>query len=284
MITVIRGPEDLAMSTEIITALGGVRLPLLALERARRYEQSSISEPAHRLAALVERTIGAIGGPLLQAKDESEVIARIDDMLESGAFGEALRRLEQGLRDLEFVVEQDDALVEIEEMAERAGDAEIARLVREAGDFAVTTAEAVRRLRHLGGGLLFIREADEREPRDPLTVIATAPAPVAELLLGSGRGGVAGLGVLYALPGIAAGEEDPVRVRALARIWRDGSYDGLRLIASIPLAGVPESAVPASDRLDLDAIARSVEASRERVAAMYAALERGERRVDDDLG
>lgn len=282
MITVIRGPEDLAMSTEIITALGGVRLPLLALERARRYEHSSLSEPAHRLAALVERTIGAIGGPLLQAKDESEVIARIDDMLESGAFGEALRRLEEGLRDLELVVDQNEALVEIEEMAERAGDAEIARLVREACDFAVSTADAVSRLQHLGGGPLFIREADDREPRDPLSVIATAPAPVAELLLGSGRGGVAGLGVLYALPGIAAGEED--RVRALAQIWRDGSYDGLRLFASIPLAGVPESVVPASDRLDLDAIARSVEASRERVAEMYAALERGERRVDDDLG
>lgn len=42
-------------------------------------------------------------------------------------------------------------------------------------------------------------------------------------------------------------------MRALAQIWRDGSFDGLRLFASIPLAGVPESVVPASDRLDLDA-------------------------------
>src|SRR5690349_2988015 len=109
------------MTTEIISSMvDGLPFPLLALERARRYDLSRRSERHYRLAALIERTIGAIGGPLLRADDES-VLAEIDEVLESNVLHDTFARLQRGLRDLSVDAEDADAELALEDVCDRQG-------------------------------------------------------------------------------------------------------------------------------------------------------------------
>src|SRR5690606_11271131 len=114
----------------------------------------------------------------------------------------------------------------------------------------------------------------------PLGYIASAPLPLAKLLLSSARAPVACMGVLYALPDLESYDRE--RVRLLARAWREGSLDGLRLLAPNPITEIPETLVPQAERDELMARLReSIERRKERERELYASWRRGERVVPD---
>lgn len=263
------------MGTEILTAaMQGAPppLPFLQIDHLRRWPGSERSEKHAHFAALVERTIGAVGAPLLRvAHDEDALLAVIDDALESGSFEESSRRLMAGLRDLGVDFEDFDAKSAMAEFRRGLRGDELRGMVAEALDATMKT-----------WAIIGVAQASETgdvandaplESADRLAFIARAPLRIARELLALVRGNVASFGVIYGLPDLEP-DGDGESMMRLARLWRDGSIAGLRLLASLAPVDVPEEVFPMSERLDPEAIRAEVEAADARVRELRARRER----------
>jgi hypothetical protein len=79
------------------------------------------------------------------------------------------------------------------------------------------------------------------------------------------RASIAFLGVAHAC--FEGKKLAPWLALALARTYRDGVYEYLRLLASLPVH-VPESVVPLGDRFDLEALQRAYDAKMAEIDAL----------------
>jgi len=276
------------MGTELISTMrGGVPPTAFLAAKVQQYPRQSVSQARYEFWGLFAGAAGALGWPLLRARDEEQVLARIDEALESGDFQRAVARIQQRLED--NIDLRHDLELELEDLDVDAlpggGDPEVDHLVCDALRFHRQSREAWSRFFDAmsQSGVRMEELEGESLDLDGLGFLSGAPVPIARLMLASARGAMASFGVTHALADLGLWEIG--RVRHLAKLWRDGAYASLCLVASLPPAEVPISLVPEADRVDLGALAKQADAERARLEEMLESFERGEAPPGaDDLG
>ena len=121
------------------------------------------------------------------------------------------------------------------------------------------------------------RPADPGEPTDPLAFLSdpAIPAEVGACLLGAFRAVVCLLAIAQVV--ITRQRPEPWLARAIVERWTGGMRAQLRLLASLPGLSIPESFIPAEERLDIAKLSRQAqEADRRMREMMEAAKASGE--------
>lgn len=252
-------------------------LPVFLLEGLHEHPAASAHDQAIR--ALVERTVGAVGTPLLSARSTEEVSDRIDDVLESGALLRAGWDLRVGFERLGLDLQTLALDLDVDSL-DLPFAPDVTRQVRGALTNELRQAEAMQRLVQAYESTgerwrdaMAAQQAQAFAPgADPLRFITTAPLPVARVLMSAARGSVASFGIVSAL---LDPDHDSAQLSILAELWLRGSYDGLRWLALFHDAAIPLEMVPAADRIS-EAIVQAVHAETARISELCEAYDRGE--------
>ena len=205
------------------------------------------------LVATMKRAAGEVGAPLLASTSLDD----LNDRLEHAIVGPALQRLGA----------EATHLVTIDTLAASAAPSEPpAEMIRVLGAGPAGIVVRSGRL-HAALASVMIQLLVEFGPQAmgtgglDVTAFVTAPgvhSTVKRCVVQGLRSSVALLGIIHAQ---MEGERPaPWLSLALAEVFRDGLYEYMRYLASLPLH-VPADLVPATDRFDLQALQHEVEAA-----------------------
>jgi hypothetical protein len=217
-------------------------------------ERSRDASPASSaLVATMKRAAGEVGAPLLRATSRDD----LDDRLEQAIVGPALRRLDAEAAHLITI----DTLTAIAAPAEppaemvRVLGAGPAGIVVQSGRLHAAHASVIMQiLVEHGPAALGNEELD-------VTAFVTAPgvhSTVKRCVVQGLRSSAALLGIVHAM--MEGERPEPWLSLALAEVFRDGLYEYMRYLASLPLH-VPMDLVPLAERFDLRALQHEVEAA-----------------------
>lgn len=214
---------------------------------------------------MIERLVGIIAERVLHARDEQELVANVDALLETGVIASYVRPL--------LAAMQRDGLLSTDHASRPLlATASLCPAARSVIDEAsadhawlVLVWQSVSS--ELGSGPLFddvLLEASRR----PLWFLSELPVEIAEAMLRAERGlpAMVALQVAAESPEIVGADES--RQVALAQMFRDAVRATLRLSASVKPALIPLDVVPASERFDVAQIAERRRAEDEQLRAL----------------
>jgi hypothetical protein len=210
-----------------------------------------------------------IGPCLLVARDEDELAAALDLVVDSREFRAIQTAMEGELHNQDCVQHGggehigSSAYVRFSAWAKSRwlfGKSATA-MIGDAAELGARIEDAIESLDagdHLG--------TDLGTDRTGLDFLSTCSVPEARALLN----GLKGIAAYYALVHSVSERNRVPRwlAAALAQRWRDGRLEYLRLLASYPGAKVPENVVPREDRLDLAAEDAKVARVRDAMATL----------------
>ncbi len=211
--------------------------------------------------ALIERFIGIIAERVSQGRDEHELLANVDELLESGVIASSMRPL--------FNAMQRDGLL--------SAGASLCQPARALLDEATRDHESIARVwqhlsSELGSGPLF-DDALFEHGRRPLWYSSELPVDLAELMLRAERGLPALLALSVSVEHPQLVETDNPRQIALARMVRDAARATLRLMASARPSLISLDVIPAEERFDIEALAARRRLEDDRLLALAAEAE-----------
>lgn len=205
------------------------------------------------LIATMKRAAGEIGAPLLASTSLDD----LNDRLEHAIVSPALQRIGAEVTHLITIDTLTAIAVPSEppaEMVRVLGPGPAGIVLRGGRLQAALASVMVQLLVEHGQQILGNGEFD-------LTAFVTAPSvhsTVKRCVVQGFRSSTASLGIVHA---VVEGERPaPWLSLALAEVFREGLYEYLRLLASLPLH-VPLDLVPLADRFDLQALQHEVEAA-----------------------
>jgi hypothetical protein len=228
-------------------------------------------EPAHNVdGALIERFIGIIAERVSHGRDERELLANVDELLESGVIASYMRPLYNAMQ-------RDGLLSAGVEPTRLFAGASLCQPARALLDEATRDHEWIARAwqhlsSELGSGPLF-DDALFEHGRRPLWYLSELPVDVAELMLRAERGLPALLALSVSVEHPQLVETDNSRQIALARMVRDAARATLRLMASARPSLISLDVVPADERFDVEALAARRRLEDDRLLALAAEAE-----------
>jgi hypothetical protein len=246
------------------------RHPMAAGGPVRESKKQSVSPTPKSLWRYAGQRIGPV---LLAAKDVNELDAALEGVVESSEF-QAIQSLWQ--KEWESAPELCADCPLAKEPRERAKvptrlrakyefvlGRKATEFVDEARWYGPAICSAVAKLEQATGKAAGISATPAR-----LDFLARAPVAQARAMLSGLKGTAAHYAISHAL-------HEKQRLprwlgESLARAHRDGSREYLRLLASDPRAGVSEKMIPASERIDLDAMRAEAAQLNDALAALAA--------------
>lgn len=203
--------------------------------------------------------------PVLLARDADDVTDCIDAMVDNAEMFRGLEVLstidgERGRAVVRFQWEHGRSLQD-------AFGAKHRREIRHGLELRDVLTRALGRIKGTAS-----KEAKQAIREAPLAHVAEAPIPIARALLGGLRG-LAGPPI-FDLARRTHPPEGKI-ARAIIQTWIGGMKDYLCYIAAYPETNVPESVIPASQRLNLQEVIRQEEEYRSNLIAVDSALPRG---------
>lgn len=211
-----------------------------------------MSDRDRRLVDAVRQVTEEIGPPLLESRDKAEFLERLDAALESRALSMLSTQM------VDRLVGEPDTIAPTQPSypwpPELFGGA--ASRLDAADRRILEIAEAQKRL-----ASSLPDDARQRVIRQAKTIVEhplgfledpTLHPTLKEMMLDADRAEACFMAAVHAL--MANRRPEPWLSMALADIILHGSYQRLRLLASIPAAAVPVEVVPPADRLDMELI------------------------------
>ncbi len=246
-------PTDVCRTPSLFALLRRAIRPLLLSPRERE------------LMKLIEFAAARLGEPLLGSTDQADLDVRLDAAIADPALEHTAVLMLGGVTPdlLSDVPSPDEWAADVA----RAYGAGCEAKLREGAHLAGASIDVVRRLFEAARG----PEPDEsvdvgrlRQSIESITSILRDPFlhPETTQLVIDSQKAIPCLLAVYQVavfPGAGRQVPEPWLKLAIADRWVEGQRAGLRVLASLPGLGVPESVIPSSDRLDLVRIAREVD-------------------------